>query len=188
VREAEATDPRLAELVRLIERFRIEVERFFNGSAPIPPEDLRLNVQKALRDLRNASPRSAVEQFRLSGLETRFNLLSESYGRRLRDREEGRTPQRTHHDAAERPRYDPEQGVVLGRGADPAAVEALFAGLARSGAANRLDLESFKGYLARQIDEIRARTGAEQVQFRLTQEEGKIKLKAKPVNAPGGRG
>ena len=59
--------------------------------------------------------------------------------------------------------------------------------LARRGAAAKLDLESFRSYLARQIEEIRAKTGAEQVQFRLTEEQGKVKLKARPVG-PGGEG
>jgi hypothetical protein len=67
-------------------------------------------------------------------------------------------------------------------------VEALFAGLARAGGAARLDLESFRGYLEKQAAEIRAKTGAERVQFRLAQEEGKIKLKARPVRSDGTTG
>lgn len=187
--ETAALDPRLVELGRLVDKFRVDAERYFNGAIPVPPEDLRLAVQRAFRDLRNAQLRSAVEQFRLSGLEARFNVLSETYGRRLRDREEGRGPPRAPGAAAaaEPKRYDPEQGVVLGRSADPEAVEALFAGLARGGAAGRLDLDSFRNYLARQADEIRSKTGAEQVQFRLAREDGKIKLKARPVGGAGRR-
>lgn len=187
-RDAEAPtalDPRLTELIRLVDKFRIEVERYFNGALVVPPEDFRNTVQKAFRDLRSTPLRTAVEQFRFAGLEARFNVLAETYGRRLRDREEGRTPSRTRDAAAEKPRYDPEQGVVLGRGADPAAVEALYAGLAKNGAASRLDLETFRNYLARQVEEISAKTGAELVQFRLSQEEGKVKLKARPIAAPG---
>jgi hypothetical protein len=178
-------EPRLARLAALIEEFRIEAERYFNGALPIPPEDRRVNVQHALRDLRSMTMRSAADQFRMSGLEARFNLLSESYGRRLREREEGRGSARRREPGEPASRYDVDQGVVLGRTADPEAVEALYAGLARSGAATRLDLETFRGYLARQIEEIRAKTGAEQVQFRLAQEDGRIKLKAKPVGAGG---
>lgn len=181
-------EPRLARLAALIEKFRIQVERFFNGGRDRPPEDERVEVQAALRDLRSLSIRTAADQFRLSGLEARFNLLSETYGRRLRDREEGRgTAARLHAPARPASRYDVEQGVVVGRSAEPEAVEALFAGLARKGAASRLDLETFRGYIARQVEEIRARTGAEQVQFRLAEEDGRIKLKAKPFG-PGGAG
>ena len=182
--EPEATpgfEPRLARLSDLIEQFRVDGERYFNGALPIPPEDLRLKTQRALRDLRSVNLKSSVEIFRLGGLEARFNVLSENFGRRLREREEGRGAHRPHEVAPEPSRYDPRAGIVLGRESEPEAVEALFAGLAKSGAASKLDLESFRGYLARQIEEIRAKTGAEQVQFRLTEEEGKVKLKARPV-------
>ena len=181
-----SVEPRLARLAALIEEFRIEAERYFNGALAIPPEDKRVKVQHALRDLRSMSIRSAADQFRMSGLEARFNLLSESFLRRLRDREEGRGPQRPREAGEAGSSYDVEQGVVLGGGGDPQAVEALFAGLARKGAASRLDLETFRGYIARQVEEIRARTGAEQVQFRLTEEDGRVKLKAKPYGAGGG--
>jgi hypothetical protein len=181
-------EPRLARLGDLIDKFRIEAERYFNGAAPVPPEELRTRVQRALRDLRSVNLRSAVDQFRLSGLEARFNILSENYGRRLRDREEGRGPVRPRDTAETGPQYDSEEGIVVGGKADPAAVEALFADLAKQGAAAKLDLDSFRGYLAKQVEEIRARTGAERVQFRLAREQGKIKLKAKPIGSSESEG
>lgn len=182
-------EARLARVADLVERFRIEAERYFSGAIELPPEELKHQIQRALRDLRSVSLRSAVEQFRMGSLEARFNTLSELYGRRLRDREEGRgAAVRSRPVAAAAPRYDAEAGIVFGRDADGAAVEALFAGLAKAGGAARLDLESFRGYLEKQAAEIRAKTGAERVQFRLAQEEGKIKLKARPVRSDGTTG
>jgi hypothetical protein len=182
-------EARLARVGDLVERFRIEAERYFSGAVELPPEELRAQIQRALRDLRSVTLRSAVEQFRMSSLEARFNTLTELYGRRLRDREEGRgAAARARPLVAAQPRYDPEAGIVVGREPDGAAVEALFAGLARAGGAARLDLDSFRGYLEKQAAEIRAKTGAERVQFRLAQEEGKIKLKARPVRSDGTAG
>lgn len=74
--------------------------------------------------------------------------------------------------------------MVLDRNLEPDAVEALFAGLARRGA-SKLDLDSFRGYLAQQLEAIHGKTGAAEVQFRVAEEDGKLKLKAKPVGAPG---
>jgi len=179
----------IAALAARIEEFRVTAERFFNGALRVPPEDLRQRIARDLRELRSDAVRGAAEQFRLTGLEARFNSLSELFGRRLREREEGRGSG-VQPVAAREPeaRYDPQAGVVLGRGGtDPAAVEALFAGLARAGAAGKLDLESFRGYLERQIREIGQKTGAEQVQFRLASEEGRLKLKARPIR-PGESG
>lgn len=170
----------LDRLSALIERFRIESERFLNGVHDADAEALQGRIQRILRELRSAPIKSAVETFRLTGLEARFNSLSERFGRRLRDQEEGRGPA---HAADDAPTHDPERGIVLGRSADPTAVEALLAGLARHGAASKLDLESFRGYLLKQIDQIHRKTGADRVQFRLAHEEGKVKIKARPVGA-----
>ena len=41
---------------------------------------------------------------------------------------------------------------------------------------------AFRGYLAQQIESIRLKTGCDAVQFRIATEDGKLKLKAKPVS------
>lgn len=119
----------------------------------------------------------------MSTLEARFNALTERFGRLLRAREEGRAPGPRSAAPAPESRFDAATGVVLDRKLDPEAVEALFAGLARRGGASRFDLDSFRGYLSQQLDAIRAKTGASEVQFRVAEEDGKLKLKAKPVGA-----
>lgn len=173
-------EARLDRLAALLERFRIESERFLNGVHDADAEGIQAQIQRHLRAIRNIPIKSAVETFRLSGLEARFSSLSERFTRRLRDLEEGRGPSRALTSAAE---HDAAEGIVLGRSADPAAVEALFAGLAKRGAASKLDLDSFRDYLVKQIDQIHRKTGADRVQFRLAQEGGKVKLKARPVDS-----
>jgi len=185
---AEAVAPardgaRLARLEKLVEQFRVEVERFFNGALPVPPEELRTAIQRTLQELRSAAPRGAAEQFRLGGLEARFNVLSELYGRRLRAREEGRAPKPPARGAqSEAVSYDARAGIVLSADEDRDAVEALWAGLATAGAGGRFELDAFRGYIARQVHDIRVKTGSEAVLFRVVQEEGKLKLKAKPIS------
>jgi hypothetical protein len=175
---------RIAQLEGLIEQFRIDAERYFNGALPIPPEDQRNRIQRELRELRATSVlRNAVDNFRLSGFEARFNSLSEFYGRRLRDREEGRGVAAT-RGVSEGGAFDAEQGVVLGARPDADAIEALWGGLTRAGGA-KIELETFRSYLSRQLDEIRSKTGADSVLFRVVREDGKLKLKAKPVGGSG---
>jgi len=127
-----------------------------------------------------------VDSFRLSDMEARFNSYNELFNRRLRDTEEGRHP--AARPAPPPPRhYDPAQGIVFGDRIDPQAAEALYQGLAASpGDGPRFDLDSFQTYLARQVNAIREKTGCAQVQFRLAAEDGKIKLKARPVAAREG--
>ena len=45
------------------------------------------------------------------------------------------------------------------------------------------DLGSFRAYLGKQVDAIRQKTGCSDVQFRLALEDGKLKLKARPLAA-----
>jgi hypothetical protein len=128
-----------------------------------------------------------VDSFRLADLEARYNSYNELFNRRLRDIEEGR--HKPYHVVAfvERPRYDPRSGIVFGSDVDPEAAEALYHGLA-SGVSEgpKFDLDSFQTYLKRQAAAIREKTGCNEVQFRVAEEDGKLKLKARPVPARQG--
>jgi hypothetical protein len=179
-----------------VQQLRVDFERFMSGALLFPPEELRQRIQAQLRQLRNASAMTAVDRFRLGDLEARYNSYNELFNRRLREREEGRP--RTGHVAPPPsvapppppPRYDAAAGILIGRSPDPGAVAALYDGLtatAPGGAgvgivdALRFDLASFGSYLERQAAAIRDKTGCEEVQFRLAAEDGKLKLKARPV-------
>jgi hypothetical protein len=175
-----------------IRQLRVDFERFFSGALPFPPDDLRRRVQAELRQLRNINAMTAVERFRLGDLEARHNSYDELFSRRLRDREEGRlragqASPVPPHPPAPQARYDPGAGIVIGPRPDPAAVAALYEGLTTVGAASgggeppRFDLASFGSYLQRQAAAIRDKTGCAEVQFRLAAEDGKLKLKARPM-------
>lgn len=176
---AEALD----QLDREVRALRIEFEKFFNGALPVPPEEMRARVQVQIRNLRNHNIASSVEAFRLADLESRFNSYNELFNRRLREQEEGR---RVGLRAAAPPppprRFDPEKGVVVGVQMETAAVEALYEGLAKGPRDGpRFDLESFRAYLGKQVAAIRQKTGCAEVQFRIAEEDGRLKLKARPL-------
>ncbi len=171
----------LDQLGRSIQQLRIDYERFFNGALPIPPEELRNRILAQFRQLRNANLAAAVDNFRLADLEARFNTYGELFNRRLREREEGRHIGRAAADH-EAPRFDVEKGVLVADAVEAAAAEALYVGLCQGGGeAPRFDLASFQTYIERQTAAIRERTGCAQVQFRLAAEDGKLRLKARPV-------
>jgi len=180
VRKGPVVSELLDQLQRDIRQLQIDFERFFNGGLPLPPEELRNRIQVQLRNLRNTSITAAVENFRLNDLEARYNSYNEMFNRRLRDVEEGRS----HKVVAfvEKPRFDPRGGIVFGSEIDSAAAEALYQGLAAGPADGpRFDLDSFQTYLRRQTEAIRQKTGCSEVQFRVAEEDGKLKLKARPV-------
>jgi hypothetical protein len=186
-RQAPGLSDALDHLSREIQQLRVDFERFFNGALPFPPEELRGRVLAQIRNLRSQKGASAVDAFRLGDLEARFNSYNELFNRRVRDQEEGRQPVARQAPPPAPRRYDPAQGIVFGDRVDPEAAEALYQGLVTApGEAPRFDLDSFQTYLARQVTAIREKTGCAQVQFRLANEEGKVKLKARPVAAREG--
>jgi hypothetical protein len=174
----------LDQLGRDIKQLQVDFERFFNGALPFPPEEQRNRVQGQLRHLRNLNLSSSVDSFRMADLESRYNTYSELWNRRVRDIEEGRG-RNVRPAVPEAPRYDVQRGILIAGAVEPAAAEALYQGLARS-EAPKFDLESFRTYLERQAAAIRVRTGCDQVQFRLASEDGKMKLKARPVGETAG--
>lgn len=179
--------PGLAEvfdrLDRDIKQLRVDFERFFSGTLPYPPEELRARVQAQIRGLRGVNLKTFADNFRLGDLEARFNSYNELFSRRLRALEEGRRPVTRPVPIPVPSHFDPEKGIAFGDRIDPAAVEALYQGLAAApgDGGPRFDLDSFQTYLTRQVAAIREKTGCSQVQFRLAAEDGKLKLKARPV-------
>jgi hypothetical protein len=171
--------PRAAELDRLeqdIQQLRIEFERFFSGDLEVPPEPFRDSVRVRIASLQSAA-KTAVDGFRLGTLEARFHSYSELFNRRLRGRELQHTVARR----STRPASDPGQGIVLGQHFDADGVAPLYRHLYRDAAPGAMDLGAFTDYLARQHQLIRERTGCAKVSFRIVEEDGKKKLKAKPV-------
>jgi hypothetical protein len=171
-----------------IEKFKVEFERFLAGAILIPPEEHRMKLVRDLRELRGANLRASADQFRLASLEARFNSYSELFNRRLRDREEGRGGRHARPappSAALHRQLDAATGVVVTDRLEPDAVDALYQSLTRrggSGGAPAMELTTFRGYLSQQIESIRLKTGCDAVQFRIATEDGKLKLKAKPVS------
>ena len=166
-------------LTRGIEQLRIDTLRFLAGDLHIPPEELKTDLAKRFRNLRAQGVHGVAENFRLGSLEARFNSQVDLYNRRMREREQGSAK------AASKPESppDPMKGVTVGKNGDANAVEALYKGLYLStGSRNPgMDLEKFRTYIDRQAEVVRSKTGADSIQFRIAVEDGKMKIKAKPI-------
>lgn len=174
----EAALDRLDEALRQYER---DYRRYFAGDLPLPPESQEERIRARLRALRGQQLKRAADSFRLSGLEARFASYVELFGRRLREREEGRAVGRPAAVVVERPTYQRDAGVVVDHRADREIVAELWNDLSRVGGAGNLDVDGLATYLERQAEAIRAKTGRSKVQFRIVEEDGRVKLKARPL-------
>lgn len=163
---------RLGEMIR---RFRVDSQRFLNGDLLLPPEEQREKIQSEIRRLRSKNMKGAAANFRLNSLEAQFNSHNDLLGRRIRAREKGEL--RRHQEAKANAALDPTRGVVIGKQLEPTAVKALFGGLQSTS----MDFDRFRSYLDKQAQLIRSKTGCEEIQFRVAVENGKMRLKAKPI-------
>jgi hypothetical protein len=178
-------EEQITQLELEIQRFQRNFSRYFVGDLDLPPLELQGRIDRRLRELHNTRIRRSIDQFRLSGLEARYGSYREMFERRLRNHEEGRGG-KTRPAIAAKPRLDAQQGVVVDKNLDRDAVSVLYQGLYSqrgSGVKNKIDPDRFGSYLAQQMELIRKKTGCHQVQFRVQNEGGKLKLKAKPISA-----
>ena len=166
-------------LTQGIEQFRIDSLRYFAGDLKVPPEELKTQISSGFRRLRVGGIKGVADNFRLNSLEARFNSQIDLYNRKLREREQGGSRKVAKQKAAP----DPMRGVTLGKNGDSNAVEVLYKGLYLSGGSRNpsMDLEKFRSYIDRQAAVVRSKTGCEDIQFRIAVEDGKMKIKAKPV-------
>lgn len=181
--------PEEAALDRLdaaIRQLETDYRRYFAGDLPLAPEELENQIRATLRRLRNTPAKRAADGFRLGALEARFNSYAEMFRRRYREREEGRAIGRPTTFSAPTsqptaPIYRRDDGVVVDDRADRAVVRALWEDLSKAGGAGSMDADALATYLERQTEAIRAKTGRSKVQFRIVEEEGRLKLKARPL-------
>jgi hypothetical protein len=169
---------RLDALERRIRRLQLDYERFLAGALDQTPEDAEAELATAVRDLR-LSARSAADGFRLSALEARFNSHRELFHKRVRDREIGLRPRLPVQEAT---RPDPRDGFTVARRVDQESAAVLFQGLYGDSRAPAIDLDAFHHYLERQVETLRQRTGCSSVRLRLVERDGKMTLRAKPVD------
>ena len=170
-------------VARKVDQYRIDGQRFFAGDLKLPPDELGSQIRADLRRLQGSKLATSADSFRLGSLEARYNSQSELFGRRLRQREEGTANRPTAH----RPEldHDPREGVVMSR---EGAVEALYKGLYLEGGRGKptMDLDRFRNQIQKQAEAIRVKTGASDIQFRIAEENGKMKIKAKPIKKKAG--
>lgn len=176
-----------------LQEFRLQFGRFFAGDRPVPPEDLRRDLQARLRQARGGAGasgvRSVADTFRLTQLEAQFNTYSELFNRRLRQREEG--PRRAPGARGTPTPIEAASGAATAAPAGPAiglspeAVAALHRTLypagAPDGSTDTPDLERFSAFLSSQVAALRRRTGCRKVVFRVSEDGGRRRLLARPV-------
>ncbi len=189
-------DDELDRLEEEIRKLKNKYDMFFSGIVKVPPSFERHQVETYIFELNKLKIRDNSRRFRLSTLTSRYNQYREMWGRRIREREEGPLDFRRRQAAldgptpapAERPRVtsapaDPYVRMTPGANGDQ--IRRLYDDIERAhgaiGKASHLSLEQVAAMVQKQTDLVRAKYNVKTVAFRVETVDGKVKLKAKPL-------
>lgn len=176
-----------------IKQLRNEYEQYFLGGRKREPYLLRQDVTKMVAYYANMPIQNTGYRFKFNNLRARFFTLRRQWDLTLRKIEEGRYERHLFKaNLHERNRRGSRRGAA-GAGARAGRPEAetqpdLFDRYltARSDCGQDIDgltREKLERVLEGQAQQIRERTGCQEVRFRVVVEQGKAKLKATPVKA-----
>lgn len=167
-------------LLDRIEADIAEVKRqydlFFQGARRQEPSEARREVEDTVRRMGQRKINNTNDQFRFNNLQSRFYSFSNLWIRTVRELEEGRLV-RDRSGILVRP------APVARNPVDPAHLEKVLRELLAARRACGLpaedaDLAMARDTLLARAREIAGKSGAKQVEFRVSVEEGKPKIKA----------
>jgi hypothetical protein len=192
-------DEELEKLEEDIRKLKSRYDQFFSGFQKMPPLQERRNVEVFIYELSRQKIRDNARRFRLNQLLSRYNQYREMWGRRMREREEGpiefrrRQAALTEAPAAPAPetagsrvtsgKADPY--VKMAAGTNGEEVRRLYQEIEREhlkmGKLPPMSIEQFGAMVQKQTEMVREKYHVNSVAFRVETVDGKVKLKAKPV-------
>lgn len=186
----------IARLERRLEALKIEYEHYFSGRIRLEPCRLREEMQRSLARWIGKPINNTMYKFRYQNLVARFNVTSAYWNRCLQQIEEGTFKRDTFrmqlHDRERRERDQRRQrldAIISAREGRPGGGELYQEFLAARSAcgldAGEVAREAFDAFLERQREQLRGKLGCEDVDFKVSVEDCKVRLVAKPVR--GGR-
>ena len=196
------------ELDRLEENIRIlknKYDQFFGGMAKVPPMQERRNLEVFLHEFSKQKIRENARRFRFNQLLTRYNQYREMWSRKMREREEGPLEFQKRRAAMSEPAAAPVQTaaaparrdaasvtsakadpyVRVAQGSNGEAIRRIYEQIEREhqkmGKLPPMNLEQLGDMIAKQSEALRSRYRVDAVAFRVETVDGKVKLKAKPL-------
>jgi len=166
-----------------IVKLKRDYEIYFSGGAKLPPLEAHRRLERDIRKISRITNLNYAQRFRYNNLSARFNSYVDLWNKQMRYREEGRTPSGGVIQL-------PEQHVkTTGRRAvdsEANKIQKLFNDYVQSRnqtgePTSGISLEKFSDQLTKQKETIQSKYDCKDVDFYVAVEQGKTKLKAKPV-------
>ena len=200
----------LAELEKMLKRLGILYNQYLAGATKVPPSQLRLQVERILRDLTKETMRNSTLRHKFHSLSATYASMQALWSAKLREKETGQRPGR--HKAGDtvmrfserrvrgflqeqaagkakagaRKAAEAEKNEAAAR--EPTGIEKLYEKIAAfQRSANQPQTfqspEQLGKFLAVQKAKIEQQTGVQGVHLRVVVEDGKLKFKAQMPGA-----
>ena len=197
-------DDELDGLEEAIRKVKNKYDQFFSGIQKVPPMHDRRNIEVLIYEIGKQKMRENARRFRYNTLLSRYNQYREMWGRKMREREEGPLDFRRRAAALAEPSTPPppppaekarqaarvtsangESYVRVAPGTNGDEVRKLYDQLQQEhtklGKSSPISLEQLTQMVEKQSEVVRTRYNVNAVAFRVETVDGKVKLKAKPV-------
>lgn len=172
-----------------IRTLKIEWDLFFTGNRRVPPTKELGDLDQFVKTMKNSSIQDNGLRFKFQSVYSNFISMSELWNKRLRMQEEGKMrvkPVRqtilTAAPAA------PGAVVISNPAGQQGRIKSLFNDfLTQSNPETVKDLnfQTFASKISQQVEALMRKTGCGEVQLSVRVEDGKVKLKAKPLKGEG---
>jgi hypothetical protein len=192
-------DDELDKLEEDIRRLKNKYDQFFSGITKVPPSFERTQLEAYIHELSKQKMRDNTRRFRFNTILSRYNQYREMWARKMREREEGPLDFRRRQAAmtAQPPpppelsspsrgtsgRVDPY--VHMTPGSNGEEVRRLYEEIEREhvkmGKHATLTLDQLAAMIQKQSEMVREKYHVKTVAFRVETVDGKVKLKAKPL-------
>jgi len=192
-------DDELDKLEEDIRKLKNKYDQFFNGIQKLPPMHERRLLEVFIYELGKQKMRDNTRRFRYGQLLTRYNQHREMWGRKMREREEGPLDYRRRVAALNAPSSTPapppsaapvtspkaDAYIRVTPGTNGEEIQRLYRDIEKEqlklGKLPNITIDQLKAMVQKQSDLVREKYHVAAVAFRVDVVDGKVKLKAKPI-------
>jgi hypothetical protein len=192
-------DEELDRLEEDIRRLKSRYDQFFNGITKLPPSFERHQLESMIHEISKQKMRDNGRRFRFNTVLSRYNQYREMWGRKMREREEGPLDFRRRQALMDAPPTHPAEPVAtvpvtsarpdpyvkMSPGANGEEIRKLYGEIERAhfdmGTLPNISLEQVAAMIEKQSNIVREKYNVKTVAFRVETVDGKVKLRAKPL-------
>lgn len=192
-------DEELDGLEEDIRKLKNKYDQFFTGIIKVPPSFERHRVEALIHEMNKQKMRDNGRRFRFNTITSRYNQFREMWARKIREMEEGPMDFRRRQTAMNRPQAPPppppppprvtspkaDPYVKVAPGTNGDEIRSLYEQIEREhikmGKMPNVTVEQLATMVQKQSEMVREKYHVNAVAFRVETVDGKVKLKAKPL-------